>query len=148
MADITVQVTSPGTLTTWGYNSWDLNSWGQITGAIVEQNSANITIDVSANASTNLISLSLNSVSVDIAVLAELNTNLINSTVNSVFGGESIFVEVITPGSNTTWGYDSWNLNSWGQIVGLDINLGNEDVALGIQQDVTGQQLNLTSNDL
>jgi hypothetical protein len=139
----------------WGFLTWGANEWGDllnpnvnVTGLQLNTSVGNeeAFTDIIVNTSTNLISLNLDSVFIDIAVITEVSTNLINSTVNSVFGGESIFVQVTTPGTNTNWGYESWGSNSWGQIIGLDLNLDNASIVLGIQQDVTGQELNLTTN--
>jgi hypothetical protein len=57
-----------------------------------------------------------------------------------------ITVLVTSPGTLTTWSYGSWGSNAWGQITGLATNIDNVNVALGIQQDLTGQQLNSTVN--
>jgi hypothetical protein len=77
VADITIEVTSPGTLTTWGESSWGSASWGQISGLNADQASANITIDSSVDLSTNLLNITTDSVSFIISGSVDLFTNLL-----------------------------------------------------------------------
>ena len=146
MADITVLVTSPGTPTTWGYDAFGNYSYGEISGLSLNSGTTQIEISVDQLLSSNLLNTTVNSVALRIDNEVLLSTNLLNSTVNSVFAGENVIVEVTTPGTSTTWGYDGYGENAWGQITGLDTNIDSVSIALGIQQDLTGQQLNSTVN--
>jgi hypothetical protein len=114
VADITVEVTSPGSATTWGYDAYGNNAWNQITGVLSQTGDETSFTDVTVQLNSNLLNLTLSSPEVFIGVLIEPNSNLINSTVNSVFGGESIIVEVTTPGSPSVWGEYAWESTSLG----------------------------------
>ena len=72
MANITVNVTAPGSTTTWGEDAWSEASWGQVTGVVSTTNS--VTTQADANVGVTGISLtsSINSVSFDIGVTYEL----------------------------------------------------------------------------
>ena len=80
MADITIEVTSPGTLTTWGNSTWSSAAWGQISGLSTEQSSADITIDSSVDLSTNLLNTTTDSVSFTITGSVDLSTNILNTS--------------------------------------------------------------------
>ena len=167
MADITVEVSSPGSATTWGFDSYGNNAWNQITGVLSQTGDEISFTDVTVQLNSNLLNLTLSSPDVFIGVLIEPNSFLINSTVNSVFGGESIIVEVNTPGSPTTWGEYAWNQQAWGQVIGTQSEIGDElafidvnvqlntnlltvalnpnyEVLIGVLQEVTG--VLITSN--
>ena len=111
MADITVEVTSPGTLTTWGQSSWGSSAWGQISGLSADQASADITIDSSVDLSTNLLNITTDSVSFIITGSVDLSTNLLNTTTGTAEGQNNIEVEVTSPG-NLPWGTESWGYGS------------------------------------
>jgi hypothetical protein len=167
VADITVEVSSPGSATTWGFDSYGNNAWNQITGVLSQTGDEISFTDVTVQLNSNLLNLTLSSPDVFIGVLIEPNSFLINSTVNSVFGGESIIVEVNTPGSPTTWGEYAWNQQAWGQVIGTQSEIGDElafidvnvqlntnlltvalnpnyEVLIGVLQEVTG--VLITSN--
>jgi len=171
VADITVEVSSPGSATTWGVDSYGNNAWNQITGVLSQTGDETSFTDVTVQLNSNLLNLTLSSPDVFIGVLIEPTSFLINSTVNSVFGGESIIVEVTTPGSPTTWGEYAWNQQAWGQVLGTQSEIGEElaftdvnvqlntnlltvtlnpnyEVLIGVLQEVTGVLITSTVNNV
>jgi hypothetical protein len=146
VADITVEVTSPGSATTWGYDAYGNNAWNQITGVLSQTGDETSFTDVTVQLNSNLLNLTLSSPDVFIGVLIEPNSFLINSTVNSVFGGESIIVEVTTPGSPTTWGEYAWNQQAWGQILGTQSEIGDELAFIDVNVQLNTNLLTVTLN--
>ena len=144
MADITVEVTSPGSPTTWGYDAYGNNAWNQVTGVLSQTGDETSFTDVTVQLNSNLLNLTLSSPDVFIGVLIVPNSFLINSTVNSVFGGESIIVEVNTPGTSTTWGQSTFGSYSWGQITGTQSEIGDEAAFTDINVLLNGNQLNVS----
>jgi hypothetical protein len=144
VADITVEVSSPGSATTWGVDSYGNNAWNQITGVLSQTGDEISFTDVTVQLNSNLLNLTLSSPDVFIGVLIEPNSFLINSTVNSVFGGESIIVEVNTPGSPTTWGEYAWNQQAWGQVLGTQSEIGEENAFTDVNVLLNGNQLTVT----
>jgi len=122
MADITVQVSSAG-LTAFGASSWSSESYGG-------DNSASTTIG-----------------SID----AFNNEGWGRLSWNSLVWGQdfqNITVQVNTPGNPTLWGGDVWGDASWGQITGMDTDLGASELTVSINQQVTGEELNSTTNSV
>ncbi len=146
MADITVEVSSPGSATTWGYDAYGNNAWNQITGVLSQTGDETSFTDVTVQLNSNSLNLTLSSPDVFIGVLIEPNSNLINSTVNSVFGGESIIVEVTTPGSPTTWGEYAWNQQAWGQVLGAQSEIGDELAFIDVNVQLNTNLLTVTLN--
>ena len=121
MADITVQVSSAG-LTAFGASSWSSENYGG-------DNSTSTTIG-----------------SID----AFNNEGWGRLTWDSLTWGqdfENQTVQVTTPGNPTLWGADVWGDASWGQITGMDSDQGNSELTVSIDQQVTGEELNSTTND-
>ena len=122
MADITVQVSSAG-LTAFGASSWSSESYGG-------DNSTSTTIG-----------------SID----AFNNEGWGRLTWDSLTWGqdfENITVQVTTPGNPTLWGADVWGDASWGQITGMDTDLGTSELTVSIDQQVTGEELNSTTDSV
>ena len=160
----------------WGFLTWGANEWNDLLNPNVDVTGLQLNTsvgneeaftDITVNVNTNLLNINLSSPFVVIGVLVEPNSFLINSTVNSVFGGESIIVEVTTPGSPTTWGEYAWNQQAWGQVLGTQSETGEElaftdvnvqlntnlltatldpnyEILVGVLQEVTG--VLITSN--
>jgi hypothetical protein len=146
VADITVEVSSPGSATTWGVDSYGNNAWNQITGVLSQTGDEISFTDVTVQLNSNLLNLTLSSPDIFIGVLIETNSFLINSTVNSVFGGESIIVEVNTPGSPTTWGEYAWNQQAWGQVLGTQSEIGDELAFIDVNAQLNTNLLTVTLN--
>ena len=145
MADITIEVTSPGTLTTWGISSWGSAGWGQISGLSSEQNSADITIDVSSDVIGQQLQSTSNIVSITADIILTLETNLLTTFTGDLTAGQSQEVEVTSPG-DLPWGSEAWGYGSWGNIGGMDISIGADTVLTpSVEVDITGNQLNTTT---
>jgi hypothetical protein len=144
VADITIEVTSPGTLTTWGQSSWGSSSWGQISGLSSEQNSASVSIDISSDVIGEQLISTSNTVSINADAILTLDTNLLTTFVGYLTAGQSQEVEVTSPG-DLPWGTESWGYGSWGNIGGMDISQGGEEVVVpSVEVNVIGNQLNTT----
>ena len=105
MADITVEVTSPG-LTAYGAGTWSSLSFG----------------------GDNVTNVSIGSVD---AFNSEGWGRL---TWGSLVWGqdfEDVAVSVTTPGTPTTWGQSTYGNYSWGQITGAQIETGEESIEAG-----------------
>jgi hypothetical protein len=127
----------------WGQFTWGFNEWGDllnpnvdITGLQLNTSVGNeeAFTDITVNVSTDLLNIYVSSPFIIIGVLIEPNSFLLNTTVNSVFAGESVVIEVTTPGSPTKWGEDHWGYADWGQITGLIAQESEEEV--GIETNV------------
>ena len=122
MADITVQVSSAG-LTAFGASSWSSESYGG-------DNSTSTTIgSIDAFNNEGWGRLSWGSL-----------------TWNRDFENQTI--QVTTPGNPTLWGGDVWGDASWGQITGMDTDLGTSELTVSIDQQVTGEELNSTTDSV
>ncbi len=118
MADITVQVTSPG-LVAYGSGSWGSNTYGGF-----DQ------IDVTVS-------------SVD----AFNSTGWGRLTWGALVWGqdfEDVAVSITTPGTPTTWGQSTYGNYSWGQITGTESEIGNESIEAGASVILSTNLLNLT----
>lgn len=105
MADITVEVTSPG-LVAYGSGSWGSNTYGGF-------DQTDVTVG-----------------SVD----AFNSTGWGRLTWGSLVWGqdfEDVAVSVTTPGTPTTWGQSTYGNYSWGQITGAQVETGEELIEAG-----------------
>ena len=144
----TISVTTPGTPTTWGQNSYGNYSWGQIVGAQSEIGDESIYNEQNAEAfvSTNLLTLTITSLTITGDANLSLNTNLLN--IEEGFAQENVnantIVEVSAPG-NLPWGATYWGSGSWGNIGGMFISQGaEEEVVPSIDVFVSTNLLTLT----
>ena len=142
--NVIVEVTAPGTATTWGQNAWGLGAWNQITGTVIQQGDESIsgtgTIDLTGVQSNT----SIGTFTVIGDANLSLNTNLLNVTAASVLAVIDTTVEVTSPGQ-LPWGTTSWGYGSWGNIGGMDVEQGGEEVVVpSVEVDVVGNQLNTT----
>ncbi len=118
MADITVEVSSPG-LTAYGAGTWSSLSFG----------------------GDNVTNVSIGSVD---AFNSEGWGRL---TWGSLVWGqdfESVTVSVTTPGTPTTWGQSTYGNYSWGQITGAQLETGEELIEAGASVILSTNLLNLT----
>lgn len=146
--DATVQITTPGTPTTWGQNSFGNYSWGQIIGTQSEIGDESIYNEQNALAevSTNLLTLAITSLTVTGDANLALSTNLLNTTIG--FTSENVdantIIQLTSPG-DLPWGTTAWGYGSWGNIGGMDVEQGGEEVVVpSVEVDVIGNQLNTT----
>jgi hypothetical protein len=140
-----------GQLGGWGQFTWGFNEWGDLLNPNVDVTGFQLNTsvgneeaftDISLTLSTNLISTNINSVTLVGGSLEEPTGIQINSAINSVFAGENVIVEVVTPGTATTWGENAWGLGAWNQITGTLILQGDESVIGTGNLNLTGNQLN------
>ena len=117
MADITVEVSSAG-LTAYGADTWSSQSFGG---------------DQSA--------------SIAIGSVDAFNTEGWGAYQWGylVWGQsfENATVQVITPGTPTTWGQNTYGNYSWGQITGTESEIGNESIEAGASVILSTNLLNL-----
>ena len=142
--NVIVEVTTPGTSTTWGQNAWGSGAWNQITGTVIQQGDESISgtgiVDLTGVQSNT----SIGTFTVTGDANLSLNTNLLNITVASILAVVDVNVEVTSPGQ-LPWGATSWGYGSWGNIGGMDVEQGGEEVVVpSIEVDVIGNQLNTT----
>jgi hypothetical protein len=142
--NVIVEVTAPGTATTWGENAWGVGAWNQITGTIIQQGDESVigtgTIDLTGVQSNT----SIGTFTVIGDANLSLNTNLLNVTAASILAVIDTTVEVTSPGQ-LPWGTTSWGYGSWGNIGGMDVEQGGEEVVVpSVEVDVIGNQLNTT----
>jgi hypothetical protein len=137
----------------WGFLTWGANEWGDLINPNVDVTGLQLNTsvgneeaftDITVNVSTDLLNISISSPFVIIGVLIEPNSYLLNTTVNSVFGGESVIAEVNTPGTPTTWGQSTFGNYSWGQITGIQSELGEEFAFTDTNVLLNGNQLTVT----
>jgi len=139
----------------WGSQAWGENAWGDLGNAIAFPLGEQLTVhtgdeESAGSAVVNLFTLLLNITTdtVNINFIYDVNGQQLNSTVNSVFGGESIFVEVSTPGTSTTWGQFEWGSYSWNQIAGAAVVQGEELISIAVDANTIGEQLNITTGNV
>ena len=123
MADITVIVTSPGTLTTWSEGTFGSLGFGGIVGITTSPGSAD----------------------------AYNTTGWGRLTWGSLVWGQdfiSVTVAVTTPGTPTTYGYESWGEFGWGQIIGIGTDLGDESFLIDGSVILNTNLLNTTVNSI
>jgi hypothetical protein len=122
-----VQVTAPGTLTTWGNSSWGSGSWGEDVGLSLSSGTATVEIITPANVTGQLLSTSLNSVTLTIDGSVALTGQLLNAQLSSV--------GITADGSVSIPVFEN----------PLSLALGTVDP--GPDANVTGQQLTTTLNN-
>jgi hypothetical protein len=142
--NVIIEVTTPGASTTWGENTWGSASWGQITGTVIQQGDESIT----GTGVIDLIGSQINTTTGTFTVIGDanltLNTNLLNVTVNSVLTVLDVAVQVTSPG-DLPWGATDWGYGTWGNIGGMDVEQGGEEVVVpSVEVDVSGNSLLLT----
>ena len=142
--NVIVELTTPGTFTEWGSLAWGQGAWNQISGLQSLQGDESI----SGTGILDLTGVQSNTSTGTFTVIGDanlsLNTNLLNVTTGSVLAKIDVNVEVTSPGQ-LPWGTTSWGYGSWGNIGGMDVEQGGEEVVVpSIEVDVIGNQLNTT----
>jgi hypothetical protein len=122
MADITVQVSSAG-LTAYGASDWGSQTYGG------DQSTSTTLGSADAFNNEGWGRLSWGSLTWD--------QDFENQT-----------IQVTTPGKGTVWGSDVWGDAEWGQITGMDTDLGASELTVSIDQQVTGEELNSTTDSV
>jgi hypothetical protein len=142
--DVTVQVTAPGTLTTWGSNSWGQFGWGENLGLSTLEGNTTVDIITVANVTGQLLNTSLNSVTATGTANLTLTGQQLTTTLNSVttliatdvsLTGQSLTsaLGIVDPGPDA---------NLTGQQLTLSFN-GNVDIDIAVAAVITGQSLTL-----
>jgi hypothetical protein len=145
--NVIIEITTPGTPTTWGENSWGTTSWGQISGVLAQQGDESITGTGVINLTGSQINTTTGTFTITGDSNLTLNTNLLNVTTGSVLAVLDVVVQVNSPG-DLPWGTTYWGYGSWGNIGGMDIEQGGEEVVVpSVEVDVIGQQLNTTTGN-
>ena len=170
--NVLVEVTTPGSSTTWGQGNFGQYAWNQITGSSIDLGEETITAEenITLTLSTNIVNISAASLAGTISgttwgfqtwgsnafaqtdnfITADsnlsLNTNLLNTTIG--FTSENVnantFVELTSPG-NLPWGATSWGNGSWGNIGGMEVSQGAEEEGVpSIEVFVSTNLLTLT----
>jgi len=138
----------------WGQFTWGFGEWGDtlnpnvdVTGFQLNTSVGNeeAFTDISITLSTNLITLSTDTVTLIAGSLAEPTSVLINTTTGTVFAGENVIVEVVTPGTATTWGENAWGVGAWNQITGTLSQTGEESVIGTTGVNLIGNLLNTST---
>ena len=138
----------------WGQLTWGFGEWGDqinpnvdVTGLQLNTSTGNeeAFTDAFVNLSTNLILISTNNIEIVGGALAEPTFVLANTSVVSVFAGENVIIEVTTPGTETTWGINSWGSGAWNQITGVETQIGDESITGTGILNLTGNQLNTST---
>jgi hypothetical protein len=151
--NILVEVTTPGSSTTWGQGDFGQYAWNQITGFSIDLGEETITAEenITLILSTNILTLSVSSITITADANITAVTNLLN--VEEGFAQENVeantIVEVSAPGS-LPWGATTWSNGTWGEIGGMEVSQGAEEEATpSIEVFTSGNALNvsLTSID-
>ena len=145
--NIVVQITTPGSPTTWGSGAWNSGAWGQLTGSLSEVGDETQI----GTGSVDLIGTQINTTTTFIgsSIIGDANTSFTGVQVNSAVGSVNhiidVTVDVTTPTSPSPWGEFAWGSNAWGAIAGMEVEQGGEEVVVpSIEVDVIGNQLNTT----
>jgi hypothetical protein len=143
-----------GQLGGWGQFTWGFGEWGDqinpnvdVTGLQLNTSigNENAFTNASVNLSTNLISSTTNTVILTAGTLVEPTFVLANTSVANVFAGENVIIEVTTPGTDTTWGINSWGSGAWNKIAGVDSQIGDESIIATAGAVLSGVQSNTTT---
>ena len=102
MADITVSVSSPGSLSTWGQSSWSNGSWNIFNGTTLS--SSSVTIDAE-------IGIGWGGQAWNLGTWGEVNSSGVDLTGLSL---SSSLGDLEFSGAKEGWGRPAWNLGSWG----------------------------------
>ena len=142
--NVLVEVTTPGSSTTWGQGNFGQYAWNQITGSEIDigdetvQGTGSLTLSgVQSNTTVNTVLITANA-------NVNVNTNILNITVGNILQQSSIDVFLTSPG-DLPWGATSWGNGSWGNIGGMFISQGAEEEAVpSVEVFVSTNLLTLT----
>jgi hypothetical protein len=142
--NVLVEVTTPGSSTTWGQGNFGQYAWNQITGSEIDigdetvQGTGSLTLSgVQSNTTVNTVLLTADA-------NVNVNTNILNVTAGSILQQSSIDVFLTAPG-DLPWGATSWGNGSWGNIGGMFISQGAEEEAVpSVEVFVSTNLLTLT----
>ena len=161
MADITVQVSSAG-LTAYGAQAYGTNTYGGDNSPTIQTQ----TVEAYNLSGWGGITWGyaqwgeLNDVNIQLTGLSTLQTYTGDeaATPNQGWGRltwgylpwgqafEDQVVQVTTPGTGTVWGSDFWGDAEWGQISGMDTDQGSVQATISVAPQITGEELNTTTD--
>jgi len=172
-ANVTVNITTPGSPSNWGQFTYGEYSWGQIVGLDSELGEESITTELNAiaqlstnilnltvgvetvtadsnlNLSTNLLQTTLGDESLAGNVALTLSTNILNTTIGaySITADGNTSEIVVGSSLNSTTGVLTGDGGSSFQVVGnaLSITLGNESLTADASLTLSTNILNLTT---
>jgi hypothetical protein len=116
------------------------------TGILINSTTGTFSIIADANLTlnTNLLNIVIGDESITGDASLTLSTNILNTTVGTITNVIDVVVQVTPPG-DLPWGNEYWGAGSWGNIGGMDISQGGEEVVVpSVEVDVIGNQLNTT----
>jgi hypothetical protein len=141
---IYVQVTAPGTPTTWGSGSWGSDSWGERIGLSLSEGDSTVELITVVNVTGQLLSTSLNSVSFSINGSVTPTSQLLNAQLSSVgiSADGSVSIPVFENPLNLALGTvdPGPDVNLIGQQLTLGFN-GTVDIDIAVVAIITGQNL-------
>jgi alpha-tubulin suppressor-like RCC1 family protein len=143
--DVTVQVTAPGTLTTWGSNSWGQFGWGENIGLSTLEGNTTIDIISVANVTGQLLNISLNSVTAIGTANLTLTGQQLSTTLNSVT--TLIATDVSLTGQQLTSALGIVDPAPDAEVTGIQLTttLNNAvEIDIAVAALVFGQQLTLS----
>jgi hypothetical protein len=166
--NVIVEVTTPGSPTTWGFGAWSTGAWNQIAGVLIQQGDesiegtgiVNLTGVQASTTTASLVGTAIPTTwgfqtwgsnswqQTNNFVIGDANvtplTNIISVAVNSISSTIDADVEVTSPG-NLPWGSGAWNYGTWGNIGGMLVSQGAEEEAVpSIEVFVSTNLLTLT----
>ena len=142
--NVIVEITTPGSSTTWGQGNFGQYAWNQITGVEVDIGDETIV----GTGSLTLTGVQSNTSTGTLSLIGDANvsasTNIVNVAVALVSTKLDVDVEVTSPG-NLPWGSASWGYGSWGNIGGMFVSQGAEEESVpGVDVFVSTNLLTLT----
>ena len=142
--NVLVDVTTPGSSTTWGQGNFGQYAWNQITGSEIDIGDETVEGTGSLTLSGVQSNTTVNTVLITADANTNVNTNILNITAGTILQQSSIDVFLTSPG-DLPWGATSWGNGSWGNIGGMFISQGAEEEAVpSVEVFVSTNLLSLT----
>jgi len=142
--NVLVEVTTPGSSTTWGQGNFGQYAWNQITGSEIDIGDETVEGTGSLTLSGVQSNTTVNTVLITADANINVNTNILNITTGTILQQSSIDVFLTTPG-DLPWGATSWGNGSWGNIGGMFVSQGAEEEAVpSVEVFVSTNLLTLT----
>jgi hypothetical protein len=104
-----------------------------------------ITADANLTLNTNILNIVIGDESITGDASLTLSTNILNINIGTITNVIDVVVQVTPPG-DLPWGSEYWGAGSWGNIGGMDVSQGGEEVVVpSVEVNVIGNQLNTTT---
>jgi hypothetical protein len=124
--NVLVEVTTPGSSTTWGQGNFGQYAWNQITGSEIDIGDETVEGTGSLTLSGVQSNTTVNTVLITADANINVNTNILNITAGNIQEQTSTDVFLTSPG-DLPWGSTSWGNGSWGNIGGMFVSQGAEE---------------------